>query len=422
MVGYGLSVWTLEHIWRIWMGHGIISLPFKKNVVTHSTIPDQDRERSPGTVLQVLPNLNGGGVERGTIEMASAMKAAGWKSVVVSAGGTMVYELEKLGVPHVTLPVASKNPLVMRRNVKRLMKVIEEYDVNIVHARSRAPAWSAMAAARKSGVHFVTTFHAAYTRGGFFKNTYNSVMARGEKVIAISDFIARHIAENYTIDADRIVTIPRGVDSRKFNPAAVSAERIIKMASDWRLPDGVSVVMLPGRLTRLKGHEMLIRALAAMQNKNVLALFVGAGEGREAYRTELNELVKSLHLEGKVQIKDYCSDMPAALMLADVVVSATQVPEGFGRVSVEAQAMGRPVIATGHGGSLETVLDGETGWLVPVTDETALAEALDLALGMTSSEREIVAARTRQHVVENFTIEKMCQSTLAVYQDLLTGE
>lgn len=369
--------------------------------------------------MQVLPNLNGGGVERGTIEMAAALKNAGWNSLVVSGGGTMVYELERLGVPHITLPVASKNPLVMFQNIGRLKKVIEEYNVDIVHARSRAPAWSALAAARKSRCRFLTTFHAAYTRGGFFKNTYNSVMARGDKVIAISDFIAKHIVQNYGVQEDKVVTIPRGVDCKKFNPAAVSAERIIKMASDWQLPDGVSIVMLPGRLTRLKGHELLIRALARLKDRNVLALFVGAGEGREAYRGELNSLVRDLEMEGKVQIKDYCSDMPAALMLADVIVSASTVPEGFGRISVEAQAMGRPVIATAHGGSLETVVDGETGWLVPVGDEEAMSNALQSALGMNSDERERVAAKTRQHVTETFTIDSMCNATLSVYGQLM---
>jgi len=369
--------------------------------------------------MQVLPNLNGGGVERGTIEMAAALKNAGWNSLVVSGGGTMVYELERLGVPHITLPVASKNPLVMFQNIGRLKKVIEEYNVDIVHARSRAPAWSALAAARKTGCRFLTTFHAAYTRGGFFKNAYNSVMARGDKVIAISDFIAKHIVQNYGVQEDKVVTIPRGVDCKKFNPAAVSAERIIKMASDWQLPDGVSIVMLPGRLTRLKGHELLIRALARLKDRNVLALFVGAGEGREAYRGELNSLVRDLEMEGKVQIKDYCSDMPAALMLADVIVSASTVPEGFGRISVEAQAMGRPVIATAHGGSLETVVDGETGWLVPVGDEEAMSNALESALGMSSDERERVAAKTRQHVTETFTIDSMCGATLSVYAQLM---
>lgn len=351
--------------------------------------------------------------------MAAALKEYGWLPIVASAGGIMEYELKRIGVRHITLPVASKNPMVMYKNIRRLIEVIEEFDVDIVHARSRAPAWSALAAARKTNCHFVTTFHAAYTRGGYFKNLYNGVMAKGEKVIAISDFIAGHIQEHYDTAPGQIVTIPRGVDCRKFNPAAISAERIIKMASDWHLPDGVPVIMLPGRLTRLKGHTAFINALAKLENDHFLALMVGSTEGREAYCEELNALIKSKELEGKVQIKGHCDDMAVALMLSDVVVSATTIPEGFGRVAVEAQAMGRPVVATAHGGSMETVLDGETGWLVPVDDEDAIAAALTAAINMTSDQREAVAALARQHVVEKFAIEKMCQSTIAVYSNLL---
>jgi len=387
----------------------------------HSTATATNESRR-ATVLQVLPNLDGGGVERGTIEMAAAIKDAGWTPIVVSAGGKMVYELDRIGAIHITLPVQSKNPFVIHKNIGRLQKIIKDEAVDIVHVRSRAPAWSALAAARKSGCHYLTTFHAAYTRGGFFKNRYNAVMTRGEKVIAISDFIAQHIVDNYQVAPENIVTIPRGVDCHKFNPGAVSAERIIKMATDWALPDGVPVIMLPGRLTRLKGHVTLIAALAKITGGNFLALFVGAGSGREAYRNELNKLVIAKGLQGKVQIKDYCADMPAALMLADVVVSATTVPEGFGRIAVEAQAMGRPVIATAHGGSLETVVDGKTGWLVPVGDVDAMAAAVKNAIEMDSHARETIAVQARQHVMEQYTVSKMCNATLDVYRQLMASE
>lgn len=390
--------------------------------MTDHNIAPQAKESRPLTILQVLPNLEGGGVERGVIEMATAIQAAGWNSIVVSAGGKMVYELDRISVRHITMPVHSKNPLVIRQNLQRLVKLIRTEKVDVVHARSRAPAWSAYGAARKTGAHFVTTFHAAYTRGGMLKNWYNSVMARGEKVIAISDFIANHIKENYQVNEADIVTIARGVDCRRFNPGAVSAERIIKMATDWALPDGVPVIMMPGRLTRLKGHTSLIEALARIPDKNFLALFVGAGSGREAYRSELNKLVLDKGLQGKIQIKDYCSDMSAALMLADVVVSATTVPEGFGRVSVEAQAMGRPVVATAHGGSLETVVNGETGWLVPVGDLDAMAQAIKAALELTAEQREVFAEKTRQFVMTNFTVEKMCDATLDVYRSVVDGK
>lgn len=385
------------------------------------SIPSTEDESRVRTVLQILPSLNGGGVERGTIEIAAALKNEGWIPIVVSSGGIMEHELTRMGVRHITLPVASKNPLVMRQNVARLREIIKEHNVDIVHARSRAPAWSAMKAAKKENCHFVTTFHAAYTRGGFFKNYYNSVMAKGEKIIAISDFLARHIRENYEVVENQVVTIPRGVDCRKFNPTAISAERIIKMAGDWQLPDGVPVIMLPGRLTRLKGHTAFIEALAKLEDDNFLALMVGSTEGREAYCEELRTLIRSRNLEGKVQIKGHCDDMAVALMLCDVVVSATTVPEGFGRVAVEAQAMGRPVVATAHGGSMETILDGETGWLIPVDDSDAIAAALNAAISMTSEQREAVATLSRQHVMDKFDIETMCSSTLKVYTDLLSN-
>ncbi len=369
--------------------------------------------------MQILPSLHGGGVERGTIEMASALKENGWLPIVVSSGGVMTHELKRMGVRHILLPVDSKNPLEMWRNVRRIAAIIREHNVDIVHARSRAPAWSGYFAARRTGVHFVTTFHAAYTRGGRFKNAYNAIMVKGERVIAISDFIAAHIRQNYEVTPEKIVTIPRGVDCRKFNPAAVHAERIIDMARSWDLPDGVPVIMLPGRLTRLKGHTTFIKALGRIRDRDFVALLVGSTEGREAYCEELNTLVKAEGLEGRVQIKGHCEDMAVALMLSDVVVSATTVPEGFGRVAVEAQAMGRPVIATAHGGSMETVIDGETGWLVPVGDVDAMAAALGEAIALPTETREAVALRAREHVMTRFSVDHMCNATLALYQDVL---
>lgn len=384
----------------------------------HST-PSSPHETRDPTVLQILPSLNGGGVERGTIEMASALKEIGWTPIVASSGGIMTHELKRIGVRHIALPADSKNPLVMQRNISRIASIVREFDVDIIHARSRAPAWSAYFAAKRTGAHFVTTFHAAYNRGGFLKNAYNAVMTKGERVIAISDFIADHILSNYDVVPEKVVTIPRGVDCRKFNPGAIHAERIIDMARNWGLPDGVPVIMLPGRLTRLKGHRTFIEALAQIRDREFLALLVGSTEGREAYCEELNALVKSHDLEGRVQIKGHCDDMAVALMLSDVVVSATTVPEGFGRIAVEAQAMGRPVIATAHGGSMETIIDGQTGWLVPVNDVDAMATALAEAISLTSEQREAVAVAAREHVMIHFAIEHMCNATIALYEDIL---
>ena len=369
-------------------------------------------------MLQVLPALEPGGVARGAIDVATALAKAGGASIVASAGGPFVHDLEKMDVRHVTLPLESKNPLVVRRNVGALTAVVRDNDIGVVHARSRAPAWSAVFAARRTGAHFVTTFHGAYSGGAGPKRLYNSVMARGRRVIAISDFIARHVSDVYRVEPERLVTIPRGVDTQAFAPANVDAERVVRLADAWRLPDGVPVVMLPGRLTRWKGHAVLIAALARLGRRDLCCLFVGSDQGRARYRGELAEMANSLGLGDMVRIVDHCRDMPAAYMLADVVVSASTSPEGFGRITAEAQAMGRPVIATEHGGSRETIIPDETGWLTPPGDPGALARALDRALDIDGDARRVLAARARRHVTENLTVELMCERTLAVYESL----
>jgi glycosyltransferase involved in cell wall biosynthesis len=320
----------------------------------------QPRTRQP-VVLQVLPRLVTGGVERGTVEVAQALTDAGWKAVVASEGGPMVREVTRAGAIHVELPVASKNPWTMRQNVKRLEAVIREHGVDIVHARSRAPAWSALAAANRTGAKFMTTFHGTYNLGWFgLKHIYNSVMTKGERVIAISEFIAEHARRVYGVAPEKIRVVYRGVDLKKFDPVRVSPERIIQLAHKWRLPDGYPVIMLPGRLTRWKGQEVLIRALAELGRHDVRCLLVGSDQGRTGYRQELVDLIRSLGLTDVVHIVDECNDMPAAYMLTDVAVSASTDPEAFGRVVAEAQAMGRPVIATDHGAPRETILPGRT--------------------------------------------------------------
>lgn len=373
-------------------------------------------------VLQVLPALVTGGVERGTVEVAQALCEAGWKAVVASSGGPMVRELIRAGAIHVEMPLASKNPLVMRANVKRLEKVIRAHGVDIVHARSRAPAWSALAAANRTGAHFITTFHGTYNLGGFgFKHWYNSVMVKGERVIAISEFIAEHARRIYGLAAERIRVIHRGVDLTKFDPNRVSQERIIQLANRWRLPDGYPVIMLPGRLTRWKGQRVLIEALALLGRHDVRCLLVGSDQGRSGYRQELVDLIKRRDLTHVVHIVDECNDMPAAYMLTDVVVSASTDPEAFGRVVVEAQAMGRPVIATDHGGPRESILAGRTGWLADPDDPRSLADAIARFLDLSAEERQRVADLGQAFVRANFTKEAMCAKTLAVYREILSG-
>ncbi len=385
------------------------------NAETSSTAASA-RTRPPA-VLQVLPRLVTGGVERGTIEVAAALTAAGWKAVVASSGGPMARELERAGAIHVELPLASKNPLVMRRNIARLVELIRREQVDIVHARSRAPAWSALAAARRTGRHFVTTFHNAYGTQTWLKQRYNAVMARGERVIAISQFVADHAARVYGVPPERLRLIPRGVDFTRFDPDRVSAERVIQLAQEWRLPDGLPVVMLPGRLTRWKGQHVLIDAMARLRRQDLRCVLVGSGNG--GYRRELLDMVKRSDIDSLVQIVDECRDMAAAYKLADVVVSASIRPEGFGRVIAEAQAMGRPVVATDHGGAREILRDGETGWLVPPGDAAALAAAIAGALDLPQSKRLTLAERAIACMRAHFTTKAMTDRTLAVYEEIL---
>ena len=370
-------------------------------------------------VLQVVPALETGGVERGTTDIASTLVKAGFRAYVASRGGRLVHDLERVGATHVTLPVHSKNPFVMMRNIGRLGALIVRHDIAIVHARSRAPAWSAYIAARRHGRAFVTTFHGTYDTSNPLKRWYNSVMTRGARVIAISRFIAQHIRTTYEVNTARIATVPRGVNVDLFDPAAVSAERMVQLAVAWRLSDDVPMVLMPGRLTRWKGQAVLIEAMARLGRQAVRCVIVGDDQGRTRYRRELENLVRRLGLEETVRIMEHCRDMPAAYMLADVVVSASTDPEAFGRVAAEAQAMGRPVVATNHGAARETVLPGITGWLVAPGNVGALAEALDYALGLGEAERQDIAAAARRHIAENYTVEKMCETTLDLYRDLL---
>ena len=379
-------------------------------------------EKRAPVVLQVLPALVAGGVERGTVEIAAALRDVGWTPLVVSAGGPMRHEVERAGATHFTLPLGSKNPLAMHGNVQRLAALVEAHGIDILHARSRAPAWSAFYAARRSHCHFVTTFHGTYSAGNWAKRHYNAIMTRGERAIAISEFIAGHMRRIYGVDPGKLRVIPRGVKLDVFDPARVSAERIIQLARQWQLRDDVPVILLPGRLTRWKGQRVLIEALAALGRKDVQCRLAGSDHGRAGYRKGLEKLIMDRGLSDIIKITDHCKDMPAAYMLADVVVSASTDPEAFGRVVAEAQAMGRPVLATDHGAAQETVSPGETGWLTPPGDSQRLAEALAWALELEPMARNRLAAEARAHIVRHYSSVAMCKATLDVYREVLAGD
>jgi glycosyltransferase involved in cell wall biosynthesis len=388
---------------------------------SNDSIPGLPKEGRPPAVLQVIPSLVSGGAERGTIDLAGTLAASGWTPYVASSGGPMEHQLARLGVRHLKLPLASKNPLVMRRNAAALIEIVRRHKIDIVHARSRAPAWSAWSAARATHRRFVTTFHNAYDTDLPLKLWYNSVMARGERVIAISQFVGEHVASVYGVGPDRLRVIPRGVDIALFDPRRVNGERVCALATRWRVPEDAAVVMLPGRLTRWKGGLDFIEAIARLGRRDLCCLLVGA-EQRPGFRRELEATIERLDLVGMFRIVEDCNDMPAAYMLSDVVVSASTDPEGFGRVITEAQAMGRPVVATDHGGARETIVPRVTGWLAPPRDPVALADAIAEALRLDTGERAAFARRAIAHVAANYTREAMCGKTIDVYEELLFPE
>jgi glycosyltransferase involved in cell wall biosynthesis len=370
---------------------------------------------NPFTILQVLPALESGGVERGTVEITQAIAAAGGRALVASAGGRMVGQVERAGGRHLTLPLKTKDPLGIWLNSYRLSGLIRREGVRLVHARSRAPAWSAWLAARRSGTRFVTTWHGVYGEDFPGKRLYNSVMARGEFVIAISRFVADRLPA-LGVSPDRIRLIPRGVDTAMFAPEAVTGDRMHRLAEAWRLPPGAPVLMLPARLTRWKGGELLLESVARLRIPDLFCVFVGGG-GADFGRM-LVARAEALGVGERVRIAGHCDDMPAALMLADVVACPSLHPEPFGRTVIEAQATGRLVIAADHGGAAETVTEG-TGWLVPPGDAASLAAAIFHALTLPADARAAIGAAARAHVLAHYTVQAMQLATLAVYHEVL---
>jgi glycosyltransferase involved in cell wall biosynthesis len=368
--------------------------------------------------LQVLPALRSGGVERGTLEIAEAQIAAGYRAIVASAGGEMVPALEALGAKHITLPLTAKSPFAIWRNAAALAALARAEGVALIHARSRAPAWSALIAARRAGLPFVTTYHGAYNEGFPGKRFYNSVMARGDRVIAISHFIADLIRARHGVAEARLRVIPRGVDPRRFDPSLVSPERRDKLRTAWGLPGDRPIIMLPARVTRWKGQMVLVEAMARLPGDS-LALLVGDAEERPAFKAELLARAQSLGLQDRVRLVGHAADMPAALLLADVVVHASTDAEAFGRTVIEAQAMARPVIASDLGAPRETVAEGITGWRIPPGDPAALAEAISRALALPPAERAALGARARAAVLSGYTTEAMQAATIAVYRELI---
>ncbi|UOM33378.1 glycosyltransferase family 4 protein [Acuticoccus sp. I52.16.1] len=381
----------------------------------------------PMTILQVVPQLETGGAERTTLDVAAALVADGDRAIVVSEGGRMLPELEAMGAEHVTMPVASKNPLTMRRNAARLAAIMEAEAVDIIHARSRAPAWSALWAASWTYRPLVTTYHGAYNEASFLKNYYNSVMARGDVVIANSAFTAGLVAARHPFARDRIVTIHRGIDLSAFD--APASERAEALRRSWNVDRRDRVILNLARLTPWKGQLVLIDALAQVREKlptGWVCVLAGDDQGRTDYHRELEDRIRFLGLEKRVRLVGHVSDVPAALAGASIAVQPSIEPEAFGRAAVEAQAAGVPVIVSDLGAVRETVLsppdvarDVRTGWRVAAGEVAPLADALFQALLSSGETLREIGERGKAHAFTHFSLLSMTQKTLAVYDDLL---
>jgi glycosyltransferase involved in cell wall biosynthesis len=382
------------------------------------------------TILQVVPRLDTGGSEQATIEIAEALTQAGAKALVATAGGRMASAVTQAGGEVITLPVASKNPFTILANTKRLERLITERNVALVHARSRAPAWSAYLAARRTGRPFVTTYHGAYgSTLGPIKAAYNSVMGRGDRVIANSLYTANLIAERHPFKREHIRPIYRGIDEAAFDPLAVPRGPVAKLRDRWGVSPDTKVVLQAARLTGLKGHRQTIEAAAALAREGALddavIIFAGDAPGKAAYRQELIALITRHGLADKVRLVGHCQDMPAAFLAAHVAIVPSLVPETFGRTSVEAQAMGCPVILSEIGALPETLVTSSqdearfTGWLVPPGDTAALAGAIRAALALSPEERAAIGARASARASAEFALSQMQMKTLAVYDELL---
>lgn len=368
--------------------------------------------------------MNEGGVERGALEIADAIVKAGGRALVATAGGKMEPRLRQIGAEAFHMPLDKKGPLQMWLNAGRIKALIKREGVDLVHARSRGPAWSGCSAAQKTKTPFITTYHGAYNEGPIGKRRYNSVMARGRPTIAVSNFIAKMIIARHSIDPKHIVTIPRGADLSIFGRHLVTPERIGKLVNQWHLEEETRpIFMLPGRLTRWKGQEVFVDACEILRKNRgadaFLGLIVGSAKAGSEYLSALDQRIAKTATGDCLRIVGTCNDMPAAYMLAQCVLSASTDPEAFGRVAVEAQAMGCPVIATNHGGGCETVEDDRTGVLVEPGNANAMAAAMEEILDLSDEERGWVHDAATARVAEHFSIARMQQSTLDVYERAL---
>jgi glycosyltransferase involved in cell wall biosynthesis len=373
-------------------------------------------------VLHLLPELDGAARSRAVIDMAAVAVGVGARAFVAAPPGRAAVDVQRAGATHVTLPLDRDNPVAQRSNATRIEALIREQGIRLVHAHGRAPAWSGARAARRTNAAFVATFHRPYRPGGLFSGAGAQAMTQADAAIAVSHYVADTVIRRFPALEGRLHFIPYSVDTERFDPARVSAERVIKLATQWRLPDGVPVVMAAGLTGRKSGHAVLVEALGRLAAREHYCLMFAAPEELETTQREVEELAGQHGIGARVHVLEPCRDMPAALMLADVVAVPAAEPEPFSLAIAEAQAMGRPVVAAAHGAAPEQLEGQPMGWLVPPGDAGALAAALSEALDLTLAQRQhrahdvIAAARQR------YARTTVGDALIALYNSLLPDE
>ena len=377
-------------------------------------------------VLQVIPRLGYGGAETGCYDLAHYLHEQDCKSYIVTSGGELIKYIDKKKVKLIKLPVQSKNPLIMLINSIALTLLILFLNISIVHARSRAPAWSCYLATKITRRKFVTTFHGTYNFKNSIKKFYNSIMVKSDVLIAGSNFIFSHISENYQKflnSKKKFLVIFRGINTEYFDSDTIKKKDIDKLKATWKIEDNKKIILLPGRLTAWKGQEMFIEAINLFKQSNpeldFVAVILGDDQGRTVFRKKLERLVEQYNLTQNIKFVDNCNVMPVAYYISDVIVSSSIEPEAFGRVSVEAQAMKKPIIASNIGGSKETVIDNKTGLLFESGNPKSLCDKLNEIIKLDTLTLDLMGREGRKNVINRFNIEKMCLNTYSEYKKLV---
>ena len=377
-------------------------------------------------VLQVIPKLGYGGAETGCYDIAHYLPENNCKSFIVTSGGELLKFVDKKKVKIFKLPVHSKNPLLILINALILIGIILINNISIVHARSRAPAWSCLFATKLTGRKFVTTFHGTYNFKNNFKKFYNSIMTRSDLIIAGSNFIFSHIKQNYSKylnDKKKLMVIFRGINVDYFDPTTKFETDEKKLLIKWNIEKDKKIILLPGRLTSWKGQEVFIEAINLVNielgYEAFYAVILGSDQGRDLYKKKLIRLSEQYRLVNQIRFIDHCKDMALAYKVSDIVVSASTEPEAFGRVAVEAQSMETPIIASNIGGSNETIIDEKTGFLFESENAKSLSQKILKLLYLDETLLKSIGTEGRKNIVKKFNVEKMCFSTYSEYKRLL---